>query len=71
LIVINEEITLADIDEALAFFREKVEDRYGNRLNWKQKELYWESINELLDARIALTEGNRENIDNSNSTTIT
>ena len=65
MIVINEEITLADIDEALAFFRDKIEDRYGNRITWKQKELYWESINELLDARLILTGGTRENSDNS------
>jgi hypothetical protein len=64
MIVINEEITLADIDEALSFFRDKIEDRYGNRITWKQKELYWESINELLDARNTLTGGNRENSDN-------
>lgn len=62
MIVINEEITLADIDEALSFFRDKIEDRYGNRITWKQKELYWESINELLDARLSLTGGTRENI---------
>ena len=59
-VVITPEITIEDIDEALAFFRERIQDRYGNRLTYFQRNLYWDSINELLDARLALTEGNRE-----------
>jgi hypothetical protein len=57
-IVINE-LTITDIDEALAHLRLKIQDRYGNRLTHKQREFYLESINDLLDARIELTESNQ------------
>lgn len=57
-IVINE-LTINDIDEALAHLRLKIQDRYGNRLTHKQREFYLESINDLLDARLELTESNQ------------
>lgn len=53
----DQDITLADIDEALGYLREKVEDRYGNRLRWNQKSLYWEQIDSLLDLRLEMTNG--------------
>lgn len=57
--VIVSDLTVADIDEALAHLRLKIEDRYGNRLTYKQREFYLESINDLLDARLEITGGNR------------
>ena len=68
MIIAIEEINLADIDEALAHLRERLQDRYGNRLTHQQRQFYLSSVDDLLDARISLTEGNREN---SDSTTIT
>jgi hypothetical protein len=55
MLIVTEEITLAEIDEALFHMRDKVTDRYGNRLTYKQKELYWASIDDLLEARLNLT----------------
>ena len=55
MLVVTEEITIAEIDEALSHMREKLQDRYGNRLTWKQKQLYWASIDDLLEARLNLT----------------
>jgi hypothetical protein len=50
-VIVEEEATLDEIDEALSHLRLKLEDRYGNRLNWKSKQLYLDSIDDLLDAR--------------------
>ena len=51
---ITEEISIDDIDEALTHFGNKLKDKYGARLTAKQKEIYWASINDLLDARNAI-----------------
>lgn len=50
-----DEITIEEIDEALSHLRERIQDRYGNRLTYHQKQLYLDSIDSLLDARIELT----------------
>jgi len=50
-----EEVTIAEIDEALAHLRDKLQDRYGNRLTYQQKQFYLSSVDDLLDARIALS----------------
>jgi len=50
-----EEVTIAEIDEALAHLRDKLQDRYGNRLTHFQRQLYLSSVDDLLDARIALS----------------
>ena len=62
MLIVTEEITLAEIDEALFNMRDKVTDRYGNRLTYKQKELYWASIDDLLEARLNLTKMKAEGI---------
>lgn len=49
-----EEVTIAEIDEALAHLRDKLQDRYGNRLTHQQREFYLSSVDDLLDARNAL-----------------
>lgn len=55
MIVIDGEVTLAEIDEALRNVREMLIDRYGNRLTHQKKELLLSSIDDLLDARLNLT----------------
>jgi hypothetical protein len=55
MIVIDGEVTVAEIDEALRNIREMLIDRYGNRLSHKKKELLLSSIDDLLDARLNLT----------------
>jgi hypothetical protein len=62
--MITAEATLAEIDEALAHLRERLQDRYGNRLTYQQKQLYLSSVDDLLDARLSLTGGNREDFHN-------
>ena len=54
-VVITEEVTLADIDETIAYVNQLLKtDTYGNRMDWKKKEDLQMSIDELLDARINL-----------------
>ena len=54
-LVIEEEVTMADIDEALAHINLMLKtDHYGNRLTWKKKEMLLESLDDLLDARLYL-----------------
>jgi hypothetical protein len=55
MIVIDGEVTVAEIDEALRNIREMLIDRYGNRLSHQKKELLLSSIDDLLDARLNLT----------------
>lgn len=61
---LTEEVSLADLDEALGHIREQLQDRYGNRLNWKTKEILIESLDDLLDYRLMLMRGENGN-DNS------
>ena len=54
-LVIEEEVTVADIDEDLAHINLMLKtDHYGNRLTWKKKEMLLESLDDLLDARLHL-----------------
>jgi hypothetical protein len=59
-VVITDEVTLADIDETIAYVNELLKtDTYGNRMDWKKKEDLQVSIDELLDARINLMKTGR------------
>jgi hypothetical protein len=58
---LTEEVSLADLDEALGHIREQLQDRYGNRLNWKTKEILIESLDDLLDYRLMLMRGENGN----------
>lgn len=54
-ITITEEVTVADIDEAIRHINELLKtDEYGNRMTWRKKELLQMSIDDLLDARLNL-----------------
>jgi hypothetical protein len=54
-VVITDEVTLADIDETIAYVNQLLKtDTYGNRMDWKKKEDLQISIDELLDARLNL-----------------
>ena len=52
--VVIDDLTVHDIDEALSHLRLKLQDRYGNRLTFTQREFYLEQVDDLLDARIEL-----------------
>ena len=54
--MITAEATLAEIDEALAYLRaDLLLDEYGNRMNWRKRQILLEHIDDLLDQRIELT----------------
>lgn len=55
MVIVANELTVEDIDEALGYLREKLQDRYGNRLTANQRQFYLEQVNDLLDARNELT----------------
>lgn len=51
--IIEEEVTVIELDEALLYVSDKLRtDQFGNRMNWKKKELLLASIDDLLDARL-------------------
>jgi len=52
--MVTTEANLEEIDEALKHLRERLQDRYGNRLTYQQRQLYLSSVDDLLDARLAL-----------------
>ena len=54
---ITEEVTVADIDEAIAHVYAMLKkDEYGNRMDWRKKEMLEMSIDDLLDARLNLVQ---------------
>jgi len=59
-LAITEDVTLDDIDEAIKhIFGMLKTDEYGNRMDWRKKELLQNSIDDLLDARLKLTQEGR------------
>jgi hypothetical protein len=59
-LAITEDVTIADIDEAIKHINEMLKtDEYGNRMEWRKKELLQKSIDDLLDARISLALGEK------------
>lgn len=56
-VAITDDVTLEDIDEAIKhIFTMLKTDEYGNRMDWRKKELLQNSIDDLLDARLRLTQ---------------
>jgi hypothetical protein len=59
-LVIEEEVTIEDIDEALRHLNLMLKtDQYGNRLTWKKKQILLQSVDDLLDVRLVLTQENQ------------
>ena len=54
MIVIDGEVSVEEIDEALRNLKEMLVDRYGNRLTWQKKQLLLSSVDDLLDERLRL-----------------
>lgn len=54
MITIDGDVTIEDIDEALANIKDLLVDKYGQRLTHQKRELLWSSIDDLLDARLDL-----------------
>jgi hypothetical protein len=54
-IVIEEEVTVAQIDECLSHVHNMLKtDEFGNRMDWRKKEMLTEQLDDLLDARLNL-----------------
>jgi hypothetical protein len=54
-VVITEDISVADIDEAIRYTYAMLQkDEFGNRMNWRKKEMLQSSLDDLLDARLNL-----------------
>ena len=52
-VVFTEEVTLEDIDEALKHVYNMLKtDIYGDRMDWRKKEMLQTSLDDLLDARL-------------------
>ena len=65
--VIESDITLAEIDEAISYLNDRLKiDQYGNRMDWRKRETLQNAIDDLLDERINITGGNREHKDSTN-----
>lgn len=59
-LAITDDVTLEDIDEAIKHINGMLKkDEYGNRMDWRKKELLQKSIDDLLDARISLALGEK------------
>jgi hypothetical protein len=57
-ITIEDDVTVEALDEAIAhIFAMLKTDEFGNRMNWRKKEILQNSIDDLLDARLRLTSG--------------
>jgi len=55
-LTIEQDLTVAEIDEAIAHINKMLKtDQYGNRMNWRKRELLSASIDDLLDARLQLS----------------
>jgi hypothetical protein len=55
MLIIEGEVTLSDIDEAISYVSAQLKiDVAGNRMDWRKKELLLSSIDDLLDARLEL-----------------
>ena len=54
-IVVTEDISVADIDEAIRHAYEMLKtDKYGNRMTHQKRQILQNSIDDLLDARLNL-----------------
>lgn len=55
-LAIEQDLTVAEIDEAIAHINKLLKtDEYGNRMNWRKRELLTASIDDLLDARLQIS----------------
>jgi hypothetical protein len=55
-LTIEQDLTLAEIDEAIAHVYKLLKtDEYGNRMDWRKRELLSASIDDLLDARLQIS----------------
>ena len=55
-LTLEQDLTIEEIDEAIAHVSKMLKtDVYGNRMDWRKRELLTASIDDLLDARLQLS----------------
>lgn len=55
-LTIEKDLTIAEIDEAIAHVNQMLKtDEFGNRMDWRKRELLSASIDDLLDARLQMS----------------
>lgn len=59
--IVLEELTVEEIDECLKHLCLSLQDYYGHRVSHQKREFYLASIDDLLDARLALAGGQSGN----------
>lgn len=62
MIVIDGDVSVEEIDEALRNLKEMLVDRYGNRLTWQKKQLLLSSVDDLLDERLKLMKEGKDGL---------
>ena len=56
MVLVEEGVSLKEVDEALTHVAASLKvDRYGNRMSWSKRDLFLQSIDDLLDERILLS----------------
>ena len=56
MVVIEDGVSLAEVDEALSHVSASLKvDKYGDRMDWRKRELFLQSIDDLLDERLELS----------------
>lgn len=56
MLTIEKEVTIAEIDEAISNVHAMLKtDTYGNRMDWRKKQILQTSLDDLLDARLNLS----------------
>jgi len=56
-LVITEEVSIAELDEAIGHLHAQLKtDEYGNRMDWRKRQFLESSIDDLLDARLEAME---------------
>jgi ABC-type sugar transport system ATPase subunit len=67
-LIITEEVSIAELDEAISNLNDQLKtDTYGNRMDWRKRQLLQSSIDDLLDARLeAMSGDNQQRLFSSN-----
>ena len=52
-VVVTEEVSIAELDEAISnLYTQLKTDTFGNRMDWRKRQILESSIDDLLDARL-------------------
>jgi hypothetical protein len=69
MLIITEEVSIAELDEAIGNLNAQLKiDQYGNRMDWRKRQLLQSSIDDLLDARLEAMSGDRNSSNKESET---